>query len=170
MIKFDIVNEKYRDCIKNDGTLLAISHETSKFASFSILSSNSFSSGDIGEFSIKCNKPSQDSIGIMSNTSIITMDDCYHAEADAQFYYYYLYGNLYETDKDNGGYKGIFDRDVESAEANDVVTVKVNCVDWTLRFMLNNKLMGKPIKIKPEEKYHPFVGIYEVDGEYELLF
>ena len=174
-IKFDLVNEKYRDCIKNDGTLIVRDNEAMnlRYESFSILSSNAFSSGDIHEFSIKCNKSMQDSIGIMSNTKITAEDDCYHASAKAQFYYYYLYGGMWETKKNllgNSGCQRIFeDEEIKHVQENDIVTVEVNCVEWTLKFMLNDELMGGIINIEPQAKYHPFIGLYQCDAEYELL-
>ena len=126
--------------------------------------------GDIEEFSIKCHAIAEDLIGIMSNTSIIEESYEHYAYADAQFYYYHLDGELYQTDKVGGGCEIIFNNDeIESVYCDDIVTVRINCIEWTLTFLLNDEIMGGIINIKPNETYYPFIGLDWCEGEYELL-
>ena len=52
-MRFDLFNERFKECVKNDGTLIIKQPDVSG-KDFSILSSTAFESGDIGEFKIKC--------------------------------------------------------------------------------------------------------------------
>ena len=171
IMRFDTVHAKYRDCIQNDGKLLVRDNESmdiSSWDNFSILSSYAFTAGIIGQFSIKCNKPQWDSIGIMSNTDIVMKENIYHSDGNALVYYIHLDGFLYKRDSYDGEGE-IVEEITEDIVANDVITVKVNCVEWKVAFMINDQVIGKIIDITPNENYHPFVGFFVDDAEYELL-
>ena len=140
----------------------------SSWDNFSILSSYAFTAGTIGEFSIKCNKPHWDAIGIMSPTDIVMKEDEYYSNSNALFYFIDFDGFLYKRDS-YGGEGEIIDEIARDIVDDDIITVKVDCVKWTVAFMINNQVIGEIIDITQNENYHPFVGFYEDDAEYELL-
>ena len=148
-MRFDLFNKKYKECVRNDGTLI-IKQPSVSSKMFSILSSNAFKQGDIGEFKIKCINPDRDSIGITSNKGII-LDEClnkYHTysrfvggvRGRKPLYYYRVDGSFNET----GGATVISQRP-PGCIAGDIVTVKVDCVKWTVSFLKNNKVMGRGV-------------------------
>ncbi len=162
---FDLIYEQYLNCIKNQGTLI-VCGAMSNFGIyyFSAISSFAFTSGEIGEFKIKCKKPGNDSIGIMSNTDIIKKKNEYHASIDGYIYYYQGGGHLY-------GAHGLRVKDqsnVEEFKENDVITVRVDCIKWKVTFMNNDDMVGVITRIEPNMSYYPFIGTKSDNVEYEL--
>ncbi len=166
-MRFDLIYEKYQDCIQNDGTLIRRNPSliSDDISWFSIVSSNAFTVGDIGEFKIKCNKPGFDSIGIMSNTDIIKEKNRYHIRVKSYIYYYHGNGNLYET----GGAHMDNQTNVTGFEKDDIITVKVDCIAWTVIFLKNGEMVGTVKEIEPNNTYYPFIGTNSDDVEYELI-
>ena len=133
---------------------------------FSVLSSYAFLAGTVGEFRIKCIKSQNESIGIMSNTEIIKEKHIYHSRHDAICFFYHVGGYLHETDGK------MIANHLPKTKANDIITVKVDCVKWNIVFMLNDEVLGGDaavIDIEPNQDYYPFVGFYLGDCKYELL-
>ncbi len=165
-MRFDLIHSDYTDCIKNDGTLFVRGIDDELPSMFSALSSRTFSAGDIGEFRIKCNKPKGDSIGIISNTKVTKETDIYHAcVEDTIIYYYHGDGVLYEV----GGVMINDQNNVTGWKKNDIITVKVDCVKWTVTFMRNDEMVGGVTKIKENDVYYPLIGTCNDDVEYELI-
>ena len=172
LMQFDLFNQKYKEHVKNYGTLIIKQVAPSDDNYFSVLSSTTFTAGDIGEFKIKCIKPGGDSIGITSNTDIILdkYTSQYHADCMFTKPVYYYRGGGYLNKAEGEGIRG--QTNVSKFHANDIITVKVDCVKWKVSFMNNDEVQGgdaSSIDIEPNEIYHPFIGLMQGNVEYELV-
>ena len=170
LMRFDLFNEKYRDCVQKDGTWI-IKHKSIGNDYFSVLSSHTFAKGEVGEFKIKCIRPGGDSIGITSNKDIILDKNVgkYHTIQDKPVYYYRGPGHFNGT----GGQPIRGQKNVSKWKANDIITVKVDCVEWTVSFLHNDVIQGGDaalIDIEPNKVYYPFIGFIRNKGTtYKLL-
>ena len=91
----------------------------------------------------------------------------YHTAGGKNVYYYHGEGNLYET-------KGYRIKRVMKMKANDIITIKVDCIEWKVSFMRNNEAAGGKdfsIAIQADEVYYPFIGFAYAskDTHYELM-
>ena len=165
ILQFDLINPRYRHCIKNNGKLLIKSNMDNEM--FSVLSSNVFKPGDIGLFKVKCIKPGGDAIGIISNTDIINKINGHHAYLGVGTftYYYHGRGKLYLWK----GKKMKNQVNVTRWNENDIITVKVDCMKWNIIFMKNNAMVGGITEIKPQSTYYPLIGTSDGNVEYQLL-
>ena len=106
-------------------------------------------------------------IGITSNTEIINYGIEYHDNsADRSLVYYYDGGGWFA---ERGYNKLLKIQDGIKRWSNHIITVKVDCIDWKLTFMRNDKSLGDPIKIEDRDQYYPFIGVWHQNVEYELV-
>eukprot|EP01084_Bolivina_argentea_P087309 157688_1 len=165
-LKFDLVHENYKDCISKNGTVIKRSGSLKGIRWFSVCSSTSFSEG-IHQFRIKCVKPKGDSIGIMSNTDIVKEKNKYHSWINCNIYYYHGEGTLYCGDGLGSTARGQYN--LAPFEKDDIIAVKIDCNEWKVQFLRNDKLIGKTWDIQPDLSYHPFIGTRCEDTEYHLV-
>mmetsp|Transcript_33749 Transcript_33749/g.54001 ORF Transcript_33749/g.54001 Transcript_33749/m.54001 type:complete len:210 (-) Transcript_33749:8-637(-) len=169
LFKFDSVHEKYRHCIQNNGRTVSRPKvdNDADLVLFSICSSTKFEVG-INQFTVKCVKnPRDNSIGIMSNTSICDKEDAHHFYAEANAYYLHGCGSIFCSSKTANAKTYTHDLS-RRCQKNDMVTIIVNCDRWTVQFIVNKQPLGTPIDIVPGA-YHAFIGTVDHDTEFELV-
>ena len=175
-MRFDLFNKRYKECVTNNGTLITKRPSVSS-QMFSILSSNAFKRGDIGKFKIRCIDPKNDSIGITANKDIILDEyvNRYHTikikgDHRPPHYYYRTNGYLNKT----GGRTVHQKETVPKVITDDVITVRVDCVEWKVSFFKNDEIIGGDqftISITADQVYYPFIGFSAASKEtqFELL-
>eukprot|EP01084_Bolivina_argentea_P182973 315803_1 len=171
-LKFDIVHPTHKHCVQQNGTAIKRPKRGNLpvYVYFSICSSFTFLSG-INEFKIKCIKPKADVIGIISNTKICEYANrwCFQAEGNL---YAYCSGQVLCSFNTTNMEANPQQSHLAEWKQNDIITVRINCEEWSVTFLLNDQQLGKTMPIVPNMPYHAFIGIqhHQVhDTEYKLI-
>ena len=168
LLRFDIVHPNYRDQITGYGTIIKRPKQGNqpKWLQYMCFSSTTFTNG-IHEFRIKCIKPNEDAVGIVTGTSGCKSKKIHWASVNEDLYFYYG-GGFVQYRKHNGIWASSSDLKCPKWEKNDIITVNVDCYKWILTFSMNNK-MAQKVKIVPNKVYYPFMGLQYHDVEYHLI-
>ena len=70
---------------------------------------------------------------------------------------YSMEGNKLPTPFDNIKSDNILFHSCHKCKPNDIITIYFNGNNWTVTFLINNKIQGNPIKIKQNLIYSPFI-------------
>ena len=160
-LKFDICPNDYTQVIQNDGTLMNRSIDIVENGKlFLVASSTGFSSG-INEIKIEVMQDHNNSI-----IGVIT--DINHCKRKIWIGYikanmYYYFGGDMDgsgtciTQKVNG--KRHFEPVVEDHawKKNDIITIKIDCEQWKIRFFRNNQIVGNELNIIKGFTYYPVI-------------
>eukprot|EP01084_Bolivina_argentea_P187858 323508_1 len=172
---FDLVHEKYINCIQHEGTYIRRPGQYEQYTLhdwvYVTIGSSLAFNDSFNEFSIKCIKPRSDAIGILSNTAICKdkqWENIWCQKGPGNMYYYYGGGAI--SSGLNTKDKPPKQKKIEKWQKGDIITVKVDRKEWTVRWLKNEKLIGRKVKIMPNVDYYPFVGTQYHDTDYELIY
>ena len=117
--------------------------------------------------------------GFGSNAFGITSDIKYFGTNHVWFghqdgYKYVMNGNLLAAIDDfsdiGSSHHNVFDE--SESKSGDILQICLNADQWTVTFSLNEKQLGKPMKVKPDQTYHLFIsssGFLRTPCEYCLI-
>ena len=171
---FDTIHKKYKNCIQQEGTYIRRPGQYEQYTLHdwvyvTICSSLSFNHS-FNEFSIKCIRPRYDAIGILSDISICNdskYENLWCQKGPGNMYYYYGGGAISSGLKTKD--KPSKQKKLPNWVRGDIVTVKIDRNEWTVRFLKNGKLIGRKVNIVPNIDYYPFVGTQYHDTDYQLI-
>ena len=172
---FDMIHDKYRACLHNNGTIIKPAFETKQ--PFNICASEPFTSG-INTFKVKYLGRSDnvkfisESIGIISDTAELIAESylwCKQAKADV--YYYLGAGGIakgYHNKKDLGGYSWLPLPD-KSWKVGDIISIQIDCIHWKFTVFLNDQQIGS-VDITPNLPYYAFMSIKSNHSEFHVVY
>ena len=171
LLRFDMILEKYRDFISDDGQILEINNEKCKLnETITVGCSYPFESGIykvIVQYHTKVYSP----IGIISDKGLCNQAMWIFGAPNV--YAYALYPeHLCQTQvcrkySSNGGQNDVFDY---HWHANDIAKLIINCDEWILTYYVNDKQIGEPVNIAKDIKYYMAISLnFHEDSKYEIL-
>ena len=174
ILVFDMVHKKYRNCIQHEGTYIRRPGQYEQYTLHdwvyvTICSSVAFNHS-FNEFSMKCIKPRMDAIGILSDATVCEnpqYENIWCQKAPGNMYYYYGGGAI--SSGLNTKDKPPKQKKLPKWKRDDIITVKIDTKEWTVRFLRNERLVGRKVNIVPNCEYHPFIGTQYHDTDYQLI-
>ena len=168
---FDIINEKYKDFICDDGQILEIDNSVCPLkTTITVGCSYPFESG-VYTVIVKYYKRVYSPIGIISDETICNKEMWIFD--DKTLYNYAIYpNNLCQTSAcreygSNGSQSNVCDYWNKNNEAKLII----DCNEWTLTYFVNDKQAGIPVNIAKDTKYYMAISLNSHhDSKYEILY
>eukprot|EP01084_Bolivina_argentea_P011543 21567_1 len=155
-IKREVINAPTRTTHRSNGIVIRYRKSDKRKPLPIVITSSIGWNNGINEWRIKAIKAGYyDVFGIVPNESrdaIKTLSDL----SKTPNTYYYTNGCAIESGK-NSVKKYKMRQNIPRFFDKAVISIVLNCEQWSIKFLLNNTLMKKELKITPDITYHPVV-------------
>ena len=165
LLRFDTINSKYIDMIKENGMLI----ESTTYCSFVTACSVGVRKG-IHQFRIRCNSPASGdcAIGIMTNIEQLSKRPSEWITSHSGYKYWWYNGSqILFADKNNKRLDKYYMK--QKWGKNDEMMIKIDCNKWLVQFFLNDQVIEKSFNIEPDLVYYLFVAIQANGSKYQLI-
>ena len=168
---FDCYPEGFENVISENGQVFRRKYK-SGIETVTIGCSLKWKQGMIHQISFKSNSTAHknDGIGISTNIEKLCEKAGWYGHrlndhGDDPFEYAVMKGG-------HVAFQGTVIKD-EACKVGDIITLLFNGNDWTLSFLLNGEIQGKPQKITPDVEYSPFISANAFcsnDTDYAIVY
>ena len=165
---FDTIDPEYKAIIEEDGTLIN-SERYDRARDVTVGCSYGVNHG-VHEFRIKSlhDFNSHSAIGITSNIQVIANAKAsWLNKYDGYKYWWYETNAIFTQTGEVTTNRQIIPN---KWGKKDIISVRVNCVDWKVGFYVNNKMFGQEIEIEKNHSYYLVVAFQNIGVKYKLLF